>query len=165
MPVILYLGTGSAYIKLKGLFMLWTNKIQRIFQYLPQFKIYFSRTFRPCIITFRFVFNYTSIPLYSQICIEPECEGTNLISGSQIGGSFKPWLKVGGKLSKKNWPSKKGHMALIFCQKCGSNNLVLPSPSNFKLRVKASSSYVPDKGHSREHENVSFMSSCPLYTS
>jgi hypothetical protein len=59
MPVILYLETGSAYIKLKGLFMLSTNKIQGIFHYLPQFKIYFSRTFRPCIITFRFVFNYT----------------------------------------------------------------------------------------------------------
>jgi hypothetical protein len=28
MPVILYLGTGSAYIKLKGLFMLSTSKIQ-----------------------------------------------------------------------------------------------------------------------------------------
>ena len=107
MPVILYLGTGSAYIKLKGLFMLSTNKIQGIFQYLPQFKIYFSRTFRLCIITFRFVFNYTSVPLYSQICIGPECEGTNMKSGSQIGGSFKPWLKVGGKLSKKKLTSKK----------------------------------------------------------
>ena len=47
MAVILYLGTGSAYIRLKGLFMLSTNKIQGIFQYLAQFKIYFSRTFRP----------------------------------------------------------------------------------------------------------------------
>ena len=163
MPVILYLGTGSAYIK--GLFMLSTNKIQGIFQYLPQFKIYFSRTFRLCIITFRFVFNYTSVPLYSQICIGLECEGTNMKSGSQIGGSFKPWLKVGGKLSKKKTDQQKKAIWLIFCQKSGSNNLVLPPPpSNFKLRAKAPSSYAPDKGHSREHENVSFMSSCRLYT-
>jgi hypothetical protein len=68
------------YIKTKE------KSVERIFQYLPQFKIYFSRTFRPCIITFRFVFNYTSIPLYSQTCIGPECEGINLISESQIGG-------------------------------------------------------------------------------
>jgi hypothetical protein len=145
--------------------LIMSTMLRVIFQYLPQFKIYFSRTFRLCIITFRFVFNYTSVPLYSQICIGLECEGTNMKSGSQIGGSFKPWLKVGGgKLPKKKTDQQKKAIWLIFCQKNGSNNLVLPSPSNFKMRAKAPSSYAPDKGHSREHENVSFMSSCRLYT-
>ena len=133
MPVILYLGTGSAYIKLKGLFMLWTNKIQRIFQYLPQFKIYFSRTFRPCIITFRFVFNYTSIPLYSQICIGPECEGTNLISGSQIGGSFKPWLKA----FEKKLTIKKRSYGFNILPKMWEQQFSFALPFQFQIEGKS----------------------------